>query len=92
MQEKIKNSKGEIVSFITQITLENGKVYMLYTDGKLYEDVNGSNFVEVNNLSEQNRQIIAKIMKKLEPEKTDVIDTKKVSENKVIVEAKEPEL
>lgn len=85
MQEKIKNAKGEIVSFVTQIILENGKVYTLYTDGNLYEEVEGKGLTQLDNLNEGNKKIISKIMEQLTPGKMDVIDTgKKVKKRKII--------
>ena len=81
MQEKIKNANGETVSFITQIILESGKVYTLYSDGNLYEEVEGKGFVALDNLNDNNKKIISDIMNLLKPGKTDRIDSGKKEEN-----------
>lgn len=76
MKEKIKSPEGNVVSYVTQITLENGKVYTLYSDGNLYEEVEANVFVPLNNLNEENKKIIEKIMTIFKPAKTDVIISK----------------
>ncbi len=92
MKEKIINANGEEVSYVTHFTLENGNVYILYSDGKMYEEITGKGFVEVDNLAEVDKELIAKLMKRLEPIQIDVIDTKNVPEKKDIKIAHEPEL
>lgn len=89
MQEKIKNSKGEIVSYVTQITLESGKNYILYSDGNLYEKVDGKGLVALDELSEENKEIISKLMDRLKPEKTDVIGVNKKPKKRKIIEIEE---
>lgn len=93
MQEKIKNQDGQIVSYVTQITTEKGNTYTLYSDGKLYEEVDGKGFIPLNNLSISNRKIIFELMKRLKPAKTDVIQTRKKPKKRKIIEIDEtPEL
>lgn len=84
---------NEKIKLVTQVTLENGTVYYLYSDGNLYTQENGK-LAKVQNLTDGNKKIIEKIMSLYKPAKTDVIDkditgkTKK-TEEKVDVEIPE---
>lgn len=89
MQEKIKNQNGEIVSYVTQITTESGKTYVLYSDGNLYEEVEGKGFVQLDKLNKDNKKIISKLIKRIKPAKTDVIITHKKPKKRTVIEIEE---
>ena len=80
------------IKLVTQVTLESGKVYFLYSDGNLYtrED---EKLIKLDNITTENKKIIEKIMELYKPAKTDVIDRNlaedKIQEEKVNVEVPE---
>lgn len=67
---------------ITVITSENDKEYYLYSDGKLYEKDNEGNLKQVDNITEESKKLINKIMNKFSPGKTDVIRKESNQERK----------
>ena len=69
--------------------LKNGKTYTLYSDGNLYEEIEGKGFIALDNLNEDNKKIISDIMELLKPAKTDRIDSGKNNENREIIEIDE---
>ena len=80
------------IKLVTQVTLESGKVYFLYSDGNLYtrED---EKLIKLDNITTENKKIIEKIMELYKPAKTDVIDRNlaedKIQEEKANVEVPE---
>ncbi len=71
-----ENNLGDLL-LVTKITLENGKVYFLYSDGNLYEkDANGEMKI-LDNLNEENKQTIDKIMERFKAPPIDVIDNER---------------
>lgn len=90
MQEKIRDVNGNEISFVTQITLENGNVYTLYSDGKLYEEIEGKGFVEIDRLNDANKTIISEIMKRLKPARTDITDVDESKRNTKIIKVEKP--
>ncbi len=67
------NKEIEEKKVITKITLENGKDYFLYSDGKIYEKDEEGNLVQLNNLNSESKKTIDKIMNKLRSTKFDVV-------------------
>ena len=88
MQKKIKNLEGKEVSYVTQITVESGKTYILYSDGNLYEEVEGKGFVPLE-LNEENKKIISSLMERLKPEKTDIVNFDKKAKPRKVIEIEE---
>lgn len=88
MQKTIKNSEGKEISYVTQITVRNGKTYILYSDGNLYEDKEGIGLKPIE-LNRENKKIIDSLMKRLKPEKIDVINADKKTKNEKIIEIEE---
>lgn len=58
---------------ITKITLENGKDYFLYSDGKIYEKNEKGTLVQLDNLNLESQKTIDKIMNKLRSVEFDVV-------------------
>lgn len=69
----MQNKEFNGLTLITTISCENGKVYLLYSDGNLYEKSKNGNHRKLDRLNSENREIIKTIMEKLRPAKTDVI-------------------
>ena len=68
--EKKEENKLKLV---TQITMGNGTVYSLYSDGNLYTAKDGK-LEKVEKLSKESKASIDKIMAMYKPAKMDVID------------------
>ena len=88
MQKTIKNSEGKEISYVTQITVGSGKTYVLYSDGNLYEEQEGSGFVQIE-LNKENKKVIASLMNRLKAEKTDVVNFDKKTKPRKIIEIEE---
>lgn len=67
------NSEINDKTLITIITSENSKEYCLYSDGNLYERDNNGNLKQLDNITEESKNLIKKIMNKFSSGKTDVI-------------------
>ena len=67
------NSEINDKTLITIITSENNKEYYLYSDGNLYERDNKGNLKQLDNITEESKNVIKKIMNKFSSGKTDVI-------------------
>jgi hypothetical protein len=67
------NSEINDKTLITIITSENNKEYYLYSDGNLYERDNKGNLKQLDNITEESKNLIKKIMNKFSSGKTDVI-------------------
>lgn len=88
----------EDLTLVTQISCENGKTYFLYNDGNLYEKSDDGNHKKLDRLNNENKDIIKKIMERLRPARTDVINKslykgriRHIDEDKTI-EVESPEL
>ena len=68
-QEDFKN-----LTVVTELSCENGKSYFLYSDGNLYEKSEDGNHKKLDRLNTENKEIIKKIMERLRPARTDVIN------------------
>ncbi len=68
-QEDFKN-----LTVVTELSCENGKSYFLYSDGNLYEKSEDGNHKKLDRLNAENKEIIKKIMERLRPARTDVIN------------------
>lgn len=64
----------EDLTLVTQISCENGKTYFLYSDGNLYEKSEDGNHRKLDRLNDENKDIIKRIMERLRPARTDVIN------------------
>ncbi len=62
------------LTLVTQISCENGKTYFLYNDGNLYEKSEDGNHRKLDRLNAENKVIIKRIMERLRPARTDVIN------------------
>lgn len=62
------------LTLVTQISCENGKTYFLYSDGNLYEKSEDGNHRKLDRLNAENKVIIKRIMERLRPARTDVIN------------------
>ena len=62
------------LTLVTQLNCENGKTYLLYSDGNLYEKVEDGNHRKLDRLNAENKAIIKSIMERLRPAHTDVIN------------------
>ena len=88
--------KKELI-LITEISCENGKKYLLFSDGNIYEKTDDGNHKKLDKLNSESKKIIENIMERLKPAPTDVINTplkerKKINSGKdVIIEVEEPD-
>lgn len=62
------------LTLVTELSCENGKTYFLYSDGNLYEKSEDGNHRKLDRLNEENKVIIKRIMERLRPAQTDVIN------------------
>lgn len=68
------------IKLVTEIVSEDEKVYYLYTDGNVYEKDTEGNFKMLDNLNPESQKILAKIMNRFKPGRTDVVtpETKEI--------------
>ena len=86
------------LTLVTELSCENGRTYYLYSDGNLYEKSEDGNHKKLDRLNEENKVIIKKIMERLRPAQTDVINKslykgkKRNSDEDTTIEVDLPEL
>lgn len=73
------------LKLVTQITIGNGDLYSLYSDGNLYTEKDGK-LEKVEKLSKESKAAIDRIMAMYKPSRTDVVDKEEVVNDEEVQE------